>query len=108
MATFQNIIDQARVDLQDAAKTRYTDAEMLTYLVDGVNEARRLRPDFFFGSYTASEPVYTLASTFPLPSMYQMLFIHYLVFRAETRDDEYALDGRAVGMLARFEKELTR
>lgn len=108
MATFQNIVDRARIDLQDAAKTRYTDAEMLQYAIDGVLEARRLRPDLFFGGYGTTTTSYVLADTFPLPPQYEMLFLHYIVFRSETRDDEYAVDGRAVAMLARFEKELTR
>lgn len=108
MATFQNIVDQARKDLQDADKVRYSDAELLQYAVDGVLEARRIRPDFFFGGYGTTTASYALVDTFPLPATYQMLFTHYIVFRAETRDDEYAVDGRAVAMLARFEKELTR
>lgn len=108
MATFQHIVDQARKDLQDADKVRYTDAELLQYAIDGVLEARRMRPDLFFGGYGTTTTSYTLASTFPVPATYEMLFTHYIVFRAEFRDDEYAVDGRAVAFLTRFEKELTR
>jgi hypothetical protein len=35
-----------------------------------------------------------------------MLLQFYVAFRAEIRDDEYAVNGRAAGFLGRFEKEL--
>lgn len=108
MATFQNVIDSARIDLQDAGKTRYTDAELLAYANDGVQEMFRYRPDFRLGSYATAVPTYVATDTIPVPAQYTMLLMHYLVFRAETRDDEYAVDGRAAAFLGRFEKELKK
>jgi hypothetical protein len=108
MATFQNVIDSARVDLQDAAKTRYSDAELLAYANDGVQEMFRYRPDFKLGQYTAGSTTYVVGDTVPVPAQYTMLLTHYLVFRAETRDDEYAIDGRAGAFLLRFEKDLKK
>lgn len=108
MATFQQIIDSARVDLLDAEKTRYTDAELLEYANDGVNEAFRIRPDFRLGSYTSAFTTYVLANDVPMPEMYQMLLKHYVVFRAEIRDTEYVDEGRAAVFLARFEQRLQK
>jgi hypothetical protein len=108
MATFQQIIDSARVDLQDADKVRYTDAQLLEYANDGVQEAFRMRPDFRLGSFTASSQIYISANEVPIPTTYQMLLKSYIVARAEFRDDEYAQDGRAVAFLARYERGLQK
>ena len=108
MATFQNIIDSARVDLQDVAGTRYTDAQLLGYANDGVQEMYRYRPDFLLGNYSAAVVTYTASNNLPIPDQYRMLLTNYLVFRAEVRDDEYAVNGRATLFLARFEKELKK
>lgn len=108
MATFQQIIDSARVDLLDADKTRYTDAELLEYANDGVKEAFRIRPDFRLGSYTSAYTTYVAANDVPIPDLYQMLLKHYIVFRAEVRDTEYVDEGRAAMFLQRFEKSLQK
>jgi hypothetical protein len=108
MATFQNIIDDARVDLQDSAGTRYTTAQLLGYANDGVREMFRMRPDFRLGSYGVAVPTYVVGDNLPIPDNYRMLLTHYLIFRSETRDDEYAVNGRAASFLMRFEKELKK
>lgn len=108
MATFQNVIDSARVDLQDADKLRYTDAELLEYANDGAQEGFRYRPDFLLGQFGAAATTYVAGSTVPFPAQYQMLLKHYVVARAELRDDEYSQTGRAGALLARFEKELKK
>ena len=106
MATFQEIIDSARVALQDVDKVRYSDDELLEYAIDGVLEARKLRPDFFLGGYATIPSSYSLTSTVPLPSLYVAYLKDFLVFKSEVRDDEYAVDGRAAAMLARFRSGL--
>jgi hypothetical protein len=47
MATYQQLIDRARLTLNDAAKDRYPDAEMFAYALDGLREAATFRPDLF-------------------------------------------------------------
>jgi hypothetical protein len=47
MATYQQLIDRARLTLNDAAKDRYTDAEMFAYALDGLREVAAFRPDLF-------------------------------------------------------------
>lgn len=106
MATFQEIVDSARVALQDDAKTRYSDANLLEYAIDGVLEARKIRPDFFIGGYSTVKTNYVLADTVPLPATYAAFLKDFAVFKASIRDDEYAVDGRAAAMLARFKSGL--
>lgn len=106
MATFQNVIDNARVDLQDSGKTRYPDTELLGFANDGLQEMYRYRPDFLFGKYTTITTVYVASDEVPVTAKYVMLLQFYVAFRAEIRDDEYAVNGRAAGFLGRFEKEL--
>lgn len=108
MATFNQIIDSARVDLQDADKVRYTDAQLLEYANDGVLEAFRIRPDFRLGSYTSAYQTYIGTNEVPIPATYQMLLKSYIVARAEFRDDEYAQDGRALAFLGRYERGLQK
>jgi hypothetical protein len=45
--TIQEVIDTARVTLNDAQKIRYPDAECLSYARDGLREACLARPDLF-------------------------------------------------------------
>lgn len=108
MATLQDVINSVRVDLQDADGIRYTNAQLLEYCNDGIQEGFRLRPDFRLGNYTAAPVTYGLNDNVPFPLQYQMLLKHYVDFRAELRDDEYSVDGRAAGLLARFTQELTK
>ena len=106
--TLQEVINSARVDLQDADKVRYLDPELLEYANDGIREAFRYRPDFRLGNYTIAIGSYGVNDQVPFPKQYQMLLKHYVVARAELRDDEYAQTGRAAGLLTRFEKELKK
>lgn len=108
MATFQDVIDEVRVVLNDSEGVRYTSPQLLGYANDGVQEAFRLRPDWRLGNYTASTTVYTEGNTVPFPAGYQMLLSHYVCYRAELRDDEYSQDGRAAALLGRFTSELTK
>lgn len=45
--TYQAVIDAARIPLNDSAKIRYPDAEMMTYLNDGLQVLFAMRPDLF-------------------------------------------------------------
>jgi hypothetical protein len=108
MATFQDVIDSVRVDLTDPTGTRYTTPQLMGYANDGIQESYRLRPDFQLGNFTAATVTYTESQEVPLPAKYQMLLKHYVSFRAEMRDDEYSIDGRAAAMLSRFQTEMSR
>lgn len=108
MATLQNVIDSARVVLQDADKIRYTDAQLLEYANDGIVLGFKYRPDFRLGNYTVALGTYGASDQVPFPLQYQQLLKHYVVARSELRDDEYSQDGRAAVLLGLFEKEMKK
>lgn len=107
MATFQQIINDARVVLNDVVEdantiTRYTEAQLLGYARAALVDARRLRPDLFLSNLTAAFPAYSATDTVPIPEEYIVALTDYVVHRAEMRDDEFAVDGRAVVMFQKF------
>lgn len=108
----QVAINEARAILQDtdaASGYRYSDADLLGYVRDGVNAARALRPDIFIGQYAAAIPdTYQLTDTFPLPMFYYTPMCQYIAGRAELRDDEFAVDGRAMTFVGRLESVLVK
>jgi len=107
MATFQSVIDDARVFLKDADKVRYTDANLLTYANDVVRECKRIRPDFFLGSYSTVLGTFALTDTVPIPIEYHQFLKDFIIGRAEMVDDEYANESRAVALLIRFKNGMT-
>lgn len=106
MATIQTVIDEARVILQDSSKARYTDAELLTVANYALYSAKRVRPDLFFSSIGQDQTAVILSDTFPLPTQFQPVVSNYIVSRAELRDDEYSVDGRAAALDAAFRAAL--
>ena len=107
MATFQSVIDEARVFLKDSDKTRYTDAILLNYANDVVRECKRIRPDFFLGSYSSVLSTFALGDTVPIPIEYHQYLKDFIVGRAELVDDEYANETRGVALLVRFKNGMT-
>lgn len=107
MATFQTVIDDARVTLNDTDGVRYTTAQLMQFCNDGIQEVYRIRPDFLLGNYTAADVTYIETDTIPIPLKFQNLLNYYVVFRAELRDDEYSAEGRASAMRSLFKSELT-
>ena len=111
MATFQSIIDEARVLLNDEAMdestvTRYTATQLLGYARQGLVEARRVRPDLFLSNLTGAFPTYTVDYTVPMPEEYHVCLADYITHRAELRDDEFAVDGRASALYQKFKAGL--
>lgn len=85
----QEILDRARLPLNDADKTRYSDADGLLYLREGVRIVRRLRPDAFLGNL-AADPAASIALTSEVPvgfSHYQAI-ADYVSARWQDKDDE--------------------
>ena len=107
MSTFQQVIDDARVTLNDEDGVRYTAPQLMQFCNDGIQEIYRIRPDFLLGNYTAADVVYVETDTIPIPLKFQNLLNFYVVFRAELRDDEYSAESRAGAMRQLFKSELT-
>lgn len=104
MALMQAVLDRARIPLNDADKTRYPDAELLQYAVAGVERLFALRPDLRFGQYGTALATLTPGTTFPAPERYLQVIADYVGFRAETKDDEHVISGRATAFMQAFEQ----
>lgn len=108
--TPNDIIAAARDLLQDTLSGlyRYSDDSLIRALNLALPEARRIRPDLFFGTLDAL-PVVTalnLATPLTLADQYKMPFVLFVTGFAELRDDQFTNDGRAGTLLARFSTQL--
>lgn len=102
--TFQNLVDRARVPLNDADKVRYPDSELLNYAVDAYLLLKRYRPDLFLSNWTLTDwSTLALGTTFPVaPDEYLPVIADYVTARAEFKDDENVLAERAQAFYALF------
>lgn len=99
--TVQQVIDRARVPLNDAAKSRYTDSELTVYANDAYYMLRRYRPDFFLGKWSTLPASLSVSDQFPsVDTMYLPSIADYVTARAEFKDDEAVIAQRAQAMLA--------
>ena len=106
--TIGDIVTDARVILNDTSGDRYTDAHLISDLNYAFSTTKGIRPDLFI--LGEALPEYTtadLAEDFPLPEIVTQSFVYYLAGNAELRDDEFAVDGRAMTLLAAYRRELT-
>jgi hypothetical protein len=106
--TMQQIVDIAREPLNDAKKTRYSDARLLRIANAAVMRAQELRPDLLFGSgsYVPAASL-ALGDAFPLPDQYAQTLADYIGGRAELKDDDAANSGRAGALMQLFMQALT-
>jgi ABC-type transporter Mla subunit MlaD len=104
--TFNQIISDARVDLNDVAATRYSAADMLRFANDGIREVKKVRPDLFFGAYTTALSTYLGTDNIPLDDLYVTFMKDYIVFRAGMREDEENSAARATAFFQRFKSGL--
>ena len=91
--TMQNIVDRARIPLNDAdpidANRRDTDATLLAHAKGAIETLRNKRPDLFFGSFSALPgEALVLGDPFPLPDEYAPPVQDYVTARAQLKDDE--------------------
>lgn len=111
MKTVGDYITSARTLVQDQrVPYRYPDADLARYVSEAVTEARRVRPDMFFGATRLDLPIYgagSMATVVPLPDNYFTQVVNYVAGRAEMRDDTFAVDGRAMTLMAAFSLALT-
>lgn len=93
--TMQQVCDRARTPLNDAAKDRYSDPQLLDWANDCVKVLRRERPDLFFGQFEALPGDLAFAGTLPVPDEFFPAVSAYVTGMAETVDDEHVNRGRA-------------
>lgn len=109
--TMQDIVDRARIPLNDAdaidANRRYPDAELLKHAKGGLQLLQFKRPDLFFGKpiATFSAEGLALASTFPLPEQFAPALQDWVTARAQTKDDEAVNEGSAAAFYGLFASE---
>lgn len=100
--TMQQVLDRARSPLNDSSKRRYPDAKLLEYANDAVRQLRQKRPDLFFGQFEALPGDKALGENLPLDDDYMPVVCDYIRARAETKDDDAALQSKAVAYFALF------
>lgn len=106
--TIGDILTDARVILNDTSSDRYTDDQLVSDFNYAISTTKGLRPDLFIlgevlPEYTSAD----LAEDFPLPEIVSHGFVYFLVGNAELRDDEFAVDGRAMTLLSVYRRNLT-
>jgi hypothetical protein len=119
--TYQDVVTEARVLLQDTDATSYrnSDTTLLAIYNRGLQSLARVRPDACYDLYSANslnvpELVESGAGagqtnwtdTFGLDMMFFAPLVSYIVGVAEIIDDEYSEDGRAALMLQSFKTEV--
>jgi hypothetical protein len=99
----QQVVDHARITLQDVLKVRYSDATLLQYLIDAVRLVLKNRPDVFIGNWAALDGAdLALTDSFPLPALYRSAVSDYIAGRAELVDDEYSENNRSMMLIQAF------
>ncbi len=110
--TYGQLLTQVRTIVQDQVQPyRYQDSELYFALTEAMADARRLRPDLFLAQGLDAPPMLITAAQaaapFPIAWQYVPAFIDYVIGRAESRDDTYTDDSRAVTFMTRFAQRLT-
>jgi hypothetical protein len=95
MTTAQQIVDLARLPLEDEDKVRYSDALLLSYLNFGLQHLKRVRADMFIGSLKTGHATLTLASVVPTPEEADQAIADYVTARAGMTDNTEEDAGRA-------------
>jgi hypothetical protein len=119
MATYQTIIDDSRVLLQDTVDNRFSDADLVAVLNRGLLELARLRPDAFYTLYDANSlnvPRITagtpgsgetaLSAEVDVEDQFIPALVNYVVAVTEITNDEFTVDGRAMTLLQQFRSTL--
>lgn len=108
--TVQDVVDLARITLNDADKVRDSDPDLAKFVNSGLDEFYMLRPDLFIGSFTAAAASeghqLELAEPLPIDGRWKQLLADYVVARAQTKDDEHVNSNRVALMLRTLEARL--
>lgn len=108
MATYQNVVDLARIPLNDEDKDRYSDTTLMSYANVAVLSLFQHRPDIFIGQY-ASIPTgeAALSDPFPVPAAYLVTLADYVTARTSMIDDEHANTGKAAEFMRLLAGEIS-
>lgn len=108
METIADFIQAARILLQDTneAGYRYSDLDYRLGLEAAVDEAYRIRPDFFIRNEQPNYLTLPAATKVNIPRGYRMAFIYYICGWVQLRDQEDTQDSRASVFLNKFIAQL--
>ena len=111
----QDVLDYARLSVNDTNSSRYTDAVGIKYANYGCARALEIRPDLRMGTnssisgggfgYGAWVDL-TATSSFPLPREIREKISSFVVFGWQSSDDEFVNDQTAATSYQLFLKEL--
>lgn len=85
-------------DLDSAGHTRFTDETITDALNNALLEVRRVRPDLFLRSRGKVVFMDDPADPLPVEEQYAMSVVFMAVGYVMMRDDQFALDARAVSL----------
>ena len=97
--TVAEVITSAKNTLNDADLARYTEPELIGFVVDALQGMRNMRPDIFVGQLNTAIGTLTSASVLPVEEMYFRPLVDYVIARAETKDAEHVVSARAELMM---------
>jgi hypothetical protein len=109
-----NLLARVRQVLQDEDQEnyRYPTSDLVGYYNDAMFETQRLRPDLFIGKWDAIPQVDEASDTdysvvdFALSPIYFLAVVDFVAGRTELRDDEFAVDGRAMTLMNSLSQKL--
>ena len=109
--TIQDIIDEARILIQDTEVGSYRNSneDLMRWFNNGVLEIRRLRPDIFINLYDVDVPTYTtdnLTDNYPYDEQTTTALAYFIAGNNEMKDDEHVETGRAVALVNQFKQLL--
>lgn len=107
MATVQDIVDRARVLLNDPDKVTFTDNDLLKWAEEALFVLQNKRPDLFVGQLTSLPDTYTLGDDVPVSPRYIPALVDYVVGRSQLKDDEHVLRERAAAFFNLFSSQTT-
>lgn len=131
--TYQNLVDEARVILQDTDEDGYRlgNDQILAILNRGLQELARLRPDAFWELFVGDDIIVpevvdvdavpdtepdeadeeedaeiALSDNFNIPMQFYSPLVGFIVANAELVDDEFTTDGRAALLMQQFRTQV--
>lgn len=109
LETVADLISTARVLLQDRVEPyRYETDQLVTALNIALQDARRIRPDFFLPDFEV--PVYSssnMGEVIKFPTFYMTSLLSYVTGWAHLRDEEDTAEARASAFIGTFTAQLT-
>lgn len=115
--TLDDLLGDVRQMLKDKRLPyRYDDATLVGRINTALQEAYRIRPDIYLATgtddyYMADVPTYTISdlgvnTAFPVDDRFFQAIVFQVVGTIELGDDQFAVDNRAMSLLAAFRQTL--